>query len=189
MNKITTGILFSLVFIITVILFLVFRPLSFNQIVGRPTPNVTVNPIDDSQLKTYVYVTFYGWNDNDPPGTAIAYPKNEDYQTYHNKAEGVGTYNDPVTFAADPKIFSPGTLIYVPYIKKYAIMEDWCAGCIGNQQIDIWAGGDGNNPEELNTCEENSTRESELIILSPKQGFETDPSPIFNTQTTECRFY
>jgi len=99
-------------------------------ITPNPTPTATPNPTVQGKT-TSVYTTYYGWNDNNPPGTDIAYPKSSYATSNHNTAGGTGTFDDPVTFAADPNIFTPGTKIYVPYIKKYIIMEDKCAGCTG----------------------------------------------------------
>lgn len=42
---------------------------------------------------------------------------------------GVGTYSNPVTFASAPGEFSSCEIIYVPYLKKYARFEDYCAQC------------------------------------------------------------
>ncbi len=45
------------------------------------------------------YVTMYGFPDNDPPDTAyIANP------VLHQLAGGTGTFNDPITFASDPRV-------------------------------------------------------------------------------------
>ncbi|MFI5306855.1 MAG: hypothetical protein ACHQ53_05875, partial [Polyangiales bacterium] len=69
-------------------------------------------------------VTFYGWPDNSPPGDGIAYPK------LHKGASGTGTYADPITFASDPNEWPAGTILYLPYLQRYVIMEDSCADCI-----------------------------------------------------------
>jgi hypothetical protein len=67
------------------------------------------------------YVTFYGWVDNSPPGAGIAHP------CIHNHAGGVGTYNNPVTFAEPNDLHGPWCQkIYVPFLKKYFIHEDQC---------------------------------------------------------------
>lgn len=168
----------------------------------RPTTTPTAKPVTPSPTplkptftpssqppgnSLNVYVTLYGWSDNDPPGTAIAYPKSDGYPTIHNGAGGNGTYSDPVTFAANPKAFSPGMLIYIPYIKKYAMMEDSCASCTGNW-IDVWAGGNGQNEAKLIACEENLTRDSEKIILNPASNLEVNTSPLFNSATAQCVF-
>lgn len=150
----------------------------------KPTIKPTVKPTT-IPTQTNVYITYYGWNDNDPPGTAIAYPINENSKTIHNGAGGTGTFSDPVTFASDAKTFSVGAKIYVPYIKKYAIMEDFCASCKGNH-IDIWVGGNGANEQKLIACEEKLTRSSENIELNPPNNRPVDTSPLFNSETSNC---
>ena len=71
--------------------------------------------------------TSYAWDDNSPPSAEIAYPKNEGYPTAHNLAtEGTGAYNSPITMATDKSEIAIGSLVYVPYLRKYFIMEDAC---------------------------------------------------------------
>lgn len=45
------------------------------------------------------------------------------------KIIGTGTYSDPLTFASAPGEFTTCEVIYVPYLKKYARFEDYCAQC------------------------------------------------------------
>ena len=91
-----------------------------------------------------VYATFYGWADNSPPGGAIAYPKSDGYPTVHDTAGGAGTYADPITFATDESEFPVGTILYVPFIEKYVVMEDDCVECDSDWtsahkwHIDLW---------------------------------------------------
>src|SRR5579859_7095294 len=73
--------------------------------------------------------TSYGYNDNDDGmghyGTAvISYP-----QIHSLATEDLGTYDQPVTFATDAGEFAPGTIVYVPFLQKYFIMEDGCVEC------------------------------------------------------------
>ena len=83
-----------------------------------------------------VKLTFYGYPDNDPPNSShIAYPG------LHKQAGGSGTYDNPTTVAVHGT-WRPGTKMYLPYLSKYLIVEDSCAGCRGNW-IDVWAGGVG----------------------------------------------
>ena len=42
---------------------------------------------------------------------------------------GTGTYSDPLTFASGSGEFNTCEIIYVPYLKKYARYEDYCAQC------------------------------------------------------------
>ena len=72
-----------------------------------------------------VTMTFYGYPDNDPPGADTAY--NCGGRNY--VAGGSGSYSDPITFATAPGEFSKCEIIYIPYLKKYARMEDYCEQC------------------------------------------------------------
>lgn len=72
-----------------------------------------------------VKVTYYGAPDNDPPGDATAY--NCGGRDYH--AGGVGTYADPLSFATAPGEYDECEIVYLPYMKKYLRMEDYCQGC------------------------------------------------------------
>ena len=55
-----------------------------------------------SEVKTG-FVTGYTIHDNDPAGRAIAYPG-----TFHAQAGGTGTYDDPITLAAQAGDYAPG---------------------------------------------------------------------------------
>jgi hypothetical protein len=85
------------------------------MLVGAPTAGASTTQ--------KAYLTFYGYWDNTPPGSAIAYPQ------IHKTAGGTGTYADPITFATDKSELAPGTIIYVPRVEKYFIMEDDCEEC------------------------------------------------------------
>ncbi|HEY4035818.1 MAG TPA: hypothetical protein VGL94_17820 [Ktedonobacteraceae bacterium] len=45
-------------------------------------------PSQESITTTSMFVSFYGWTDNNPAGASIAYPK------LHSSAGGRGTYSD-----------------------------------------------------------------------------------------------
>ena len=141
---------------------------------------------------TNVYVTYYGWPDNDPPGGAIAYPSDEYSETLHNSTGGDGTYDNPISFASDPDLFSPGTIIYVPYIKKYIIMEDMCVTCIENWQdnekkhIDIWMESNENYEDELYACQNQWTRSKTEIELNPPKDRKVSDDPLFNKEKGNC---
>jgi hypothetical protein len=131
-----------------------------------------------------VRVTLFGYADNDPPGTAIAHPR------IHRGAAGQGTYNDPITFAANPEQFAPGTMIYVPYLQKYFVMEDDCATAIktasyGAPLIDLWAGGTASsNYNQLMAAESAYTRDSAQIIVNPTADHPVKAAPIFADRST-----
>ncbi|PWY85094.1 hypothetical protein BO70DRAFT_265170, partial [Aspergillus heteromorphus CBS 117.55] len=85
--------------------------------------------------------TFYGYPDNDPPGSAIAYDCGRGLT-----AAGTGTYDDPLTFASVPEEFDLCEIIYDPYLHKYLRHEDYCVQCDwdwdGSEayHIDVWTG-------------------------------------------------
>ncbi len=149
---------------------------------------------------TNMMVTWYGFPDNSPPGTAIQFPQ------IHSHAGGTGTFADPITFATDPRLFAPGSIVYLPMVKKYFIMEDLCTGsgpggpgvqgpgCVadfdnGIKHIDMWAGGD--STQSVVPCEDNLTRNSTPVISNPPGNLEVSPpvspgNPIFDTGTKVC---
>ena len=132
--------------------------------------------------------TSYGYNDNDDGaghfGTAaIAYPSD-----HHAIAtEGTGAYNDPGTFATDPREIAPHTLIYVPYLRKYFIMEDGCGECIVDWgrdhtwHVDLYMGGNAGPQAEpaLSDCEDAITRD-DVMIINPGPGYPVDTTPLFS---------
>jgi hypothetical protein len=141
-----------------------------------------------------VYLTFYGWPDNSPPGNAIAYPKSDGFSTVHDGAGGTGTYADPITFASDKAEFPVGTLLFAPVLKKYLVMEDDCAECdtdwTGAQKwhIDVWmnsnATDDGN---AVLACEDRWTQTTTTVEVNPPPGRDATTPPLFDTGTNQCR--
>ena len=127
-----------------------------------------------------VWLTYYGWYDNTPPGCAIAYPD------IHSCAGGTGTYSDPITFATDSSEEAPGTVIYVPRVEKYFIMEDDCTECDQDWSgqgpdggpnlwhFDLWTGGQGGNEFDAIDCEDALTLntasgapQDENVVIDP----------------------
>lgn len=141
-----------------------------------------------SGIRQATYFTSYGYNDNDDGnghyGTAvIAYP-----DKHHSIAtEGKGTYNDPITFATDPREIPPHTMIYVPYLQKYFFMEDACAECAvdwnhGHKwRTDLFMGpNNALQPEPaLADCESKITRNA-VMYINPGPGFPVDVAPLFS---------
>jgi len=146
-----------------------------------------------------MYITFYGWWDNTPPGGVISYPR------LHPAAGGTGTFADPITFATYKGELKPGTRVYVPRIGKYFIMEDSCQGCQADwtgkgpdggpklYHIDLWLGGQGGNPMAAINCEgaltdanPDGTPKLEPVLVNPPASLTVDTAPIFNTRTGRC---
>jgi 3D (Asp-Asp-Asp) domain-containing protein len=150
----------------------------------RPVPTPTPPPTTQSDYVNKV--TFYGWPDNDPAGNGIA------YSVIHKNAGGVGTYSDPITFASSPDLYAKGTIIYVPYLQKYTIMEDYCASCIndyksGIKHIDIWMNSNGNFNNNVIACENKYTKlQNTNIIVNPPNNLTVNSTPLFNTASGLC---
>jgi hypothetical protein len=143
-------------------------------------------------------VTLYGWDDNSPPGCAIAYPQ------IHSCAGGVGTYSNPTTFATDENEFAPGTIIYYAPLERYFIMEDDCTACDedwtgqgpdggpGYRHIDLWAGGAaGDNASALFACEDSWTSNGQVpVIVDPPSNEPVanngQGGSIFNSSNSTC---
>jgi hypothetical protein len=152
-------------------------------------------PTDARPAQTQsVYMTFYGWPDNSPPGGAIAYPKNGGFPTVHSAAGGTGTYADPITFATDEAEFPVGTRLFAPVIEKYLVMEDDCAECdtdwFSSQKwhIDVWMnsnGGDDSNA--VLDCEDQWTKSTTVVEVNPPPGRPATAPPLFDTTTSVCR--
>ena len=128
-----------------------------------------------------VAITLYGWADNTPPGPSLEYP------IIHQTAGGAGTFQDPISFAAEPKQFKPGTKIYVPRLRKYFIMEDWCESAHrkytkkkGLPLIDLWIGGtEKSNRAELLEAENDLSQTPDVIYVNPPDNLEVDNDKLF----------
>jgi hypothetical protein len=141
-----------------------------------------------------VYMTFYGWPDNSPPGNAIAYPKNGGFPTVHNGAGGAGSYADPITFATDHAEFPVGTLLFAAVIEKYLVMEDDCVECDSDWasamkwHIDVWMNSNASaNSNAVLACENQWTQTTTTVEVNPPAGRTVAPAPLFDTTTNTCR--
>ena len=89
----------------------------------------------------------------------------------HDQAGGTGTFDDPETFATDVNEFAPGTIIYVPFLQKYFIMEDTCVECTqdfnnGKMHVDLWVGGTADDDAQaIIDCEDSLTQDAGDIIV------------------------
>jgi hypothetical protein len=143
------------------------------------------------------YITSYGYNDNDDGqghfGTAaIAYPSSK----HPIATESSGSFDDPVTFATDPRELAPPTLIYVPHVRKYFVMEDGCAECTvdwNNGQkwrTDLYMGpNNALQPEPaLADCEASITRNT-TIYINPGPGYPVDTQKMFDNGRCTVHIY
>lgn len=84
-----------------------------------------------------VYRTAYTWHDNTPPGSAVIARS-----VVHDRAGGVGTWEDPITVAVGHSATGSvhtwdvpaGTRLYFPDLARYGVVEDLC--------------GDGDRPQD-----------------------------------------
>lgn len=139
--------------------------------------------IESSGDEFTAYVTGYSYWDNTPKmSTVIALP------VIHSGAGGVGTYEDPVSLAVGHSItdgrrvydYPAGTRFYLPFLRKYTIVEDLCgdgntpqdgpchSGFNGYPWLDIYVGGEESSSEVAQACMRKITRIQQVI---------SDPAP------------
>lgn len=147
-----------------------------------------------------VFLTGYSFWDNTPPGsTAIARP------VLRDQAGGTGTYEDPVTLAVGHRIengisipdYVPGTMFYIPKLRRYAIVEDLCGdgprpqaiachiGYQGHVWLDIYVDGQQVGVQASDACMRRFTA-IQPMILHPGPGYPVDPGAIAESG---CKVY
>ena len=117
-----------------------------------------------------VKVTGYGWHDNDCAGgggDCTAYPP------YHAVSDG--TYAKPTTIAISGSWLQAGEVLYLPYLRRYVIVEDKCVGC-HTGQIDIWV--DGRDAPDLGLACMNRLTGQHYAVTNPPPGLLVSPGPI-----------
>lgn len=179
-------------------------------VTATPAPRATQTPVspkspyvasgNGQQATISAVITWYGYNDNSGEtenqrgSAAIAYPKSDGYPTIHSHAtEGKGTYTDPITFAAPNKnlkgSFPIGSVIYIPFVKKYFIVEDLCGdddpeGCQkGTNHADLWMGpAQVLNASSLEQCEEKATPGGTVaVLINPSATLPVDTTQIYTS--------
>lgn len=145
-----------------------------------------------------VFLTGYSYWDNTPPGSSII-----GRPVIHEFAGGIGTYDDPVTIAVGWSIyfdrhfedFSPGTLFYIPRLRRYAIVEDLCgdgpkpqngpchSGWEGKVWLDIYVDGSSQDAETANSCMRRLTG-IQSVIINPRSGYRVEPGKIVESGCT-----
>ncbi len=121
----------------------------------------------------------------------IAYPNSQ----HAIATEGSGSFDDPVTFATDPREIAPQTMIYVPHLQKYFRMEDGCAECTtdwnnGAWHVDLFMGpNNALQPEPaLANCEDSVTRNA-TIYIGAGRGWPVDPQKMFQNGQCTARLH
>lgn len=149
-------------------------------------------------------ITFYGYPDNDDGagryGTAIIahrlmwqgrgrYVDDQGMPA----AGGSGTFEDPITAAASSgnRLFPPGTLVYMPALKKYFLVEDECESCSEEAWLDLWMESDADSdPMAVEMCESDWTGDDALlreVDIDPPADLDADLTPFIDPITGQCR--
>jgi len=174
-----------------------------NPVVPPPatpvTPPVPAAP-SSGEVTLSAYVTGYSYWDNTPAGsTEISHP------VIHQTAGGTGTYSDPITLAVGHSIingkdildYPAGTKFYIPYLEKYAIVEDTCGdgatpqngpchtGYQGHVWVDLYVDGANVSSAVANACMDNIT-DVHTIIENPAS---TYPVLIGSVTGTGCKMF
>jgi hypothetical protein len=180
-----------------------------------PTPAPTAPSTNQSQYvpsgngqqaNVTAILTWYGFDDNSSPAggkrgsVAITHPKNAGNPTLHDQAtEGSGTFDDPITFSVrdnDQQTFPIGSVIYVPLVHKYYIMEDTCGdtnlqNCQkGTHHVGLWMGPSKASGNALVNCESKSTpTDAVQVIINPSSSLPVDITPEFSNGQCSLHTY
>ena len=127
-----------------------------------------------------IYVTLYGHADNDPPGS--------DTTSLGGHAGGTGTFDDPVTAAANSVglsgQFSYGTKFYVPELQKYFVVADYMANTSGGaNHVDLWVQSQANTPASQSNAAENALTGNYQIILDPPSNHPVNGTPLISASS------
>lgn len=161
-----------------------------------------------------VYVTWYGFNDNScqvesqHDCNTIAFPSTDGWPVPHAVAtEGAGTYDDPDTFATaahddgSQAEIAVGTRIYLPWVRKYFVMEDECLECANDWygahawHVDLWMGPSyGSADAPLTACEDRLTLGAAgagtgTLVVDPPRDLPVDTTPLFTGDTCTAHTY
>ena len=139
--------------------------------------------------------TAYGARDSCPPSGEIAFANmSTNLPKTHSVAGGLGSPQDPITFAAvaDAGIFPVGTIVYSPRLHKYFIFEDICAECESEYNetrhlhLDLWIGPDYVTGRTLIGCENALTRDNVSMIVNPPPNLPVNVVPLYDSQQTRA---
>ncbi|HUK68518.1 MAG TPA: hypothetical protein VLW50_07165 [Streptosporangiaceae bacterium] len=146
-----------------------------------PDPVLTHTTVSAAATRS-VEITFYGWPDNDPA--------NSDVLQNGGHAGGTGTYTDPITLATDSRELAAGTRVYVPYLRKYFVMDDACAECITDwtshhrAHFDLWIGGKGMKAPAVLAQESKLTPAGPVsVIVNPPPNKQVDTKALLQYQS------
>ena len=153
-----------------------------------PTPAVSNGQPQNLQA----YVTGYSYWDNTPPKTVEI-----SHSLRHRFAGGMGTFSNPITLAVGHQIiegedildFAPGTLFYLPRLRKYAMVEDTCgdgptpqdgpchSGKEGLMWLDIYVGGVSSDQAVSEQCMQDLTG-AQPVVMDPGPNMSVVVGPV-----------
>lgn len=166
---------------------------------GNPAPERTPSTgLRETRMSGYV--TGYAYWDNTPPGSAtISHPR------IHEVADGTGTYADPVTVAvghdmssgSDVLDWPAGTRFYLPYLKRYFIVEDTCGDGPTPEKgpchtgypsraitwLDVWVGGQNADQSASDKCMSAITG-VHTVIKDPRNDYPVSPGEVTDNCAT-----
>jgi len=135
-----------------------------------------------------VEVSYFVAKSNCLPGGQLSYPRSPGAV-----AGGVGSYDNPITFSADPRVFRPGTRVYNPTLRKYFIMEDYCMSCslelnaTGLVKIQVWLGPDFSvSDPSLVSCGNDLSKANQTLVVNPPPKLPSILVPLYNAKTNTC---
>jgi len=149
-----------------------------SALAANSSPSVT-----HSSTATYL-ITWYGWDDNSPPGAGIA-SSGCGYRTTANG--GTGTYANPITYADPQNLSTYCQIAYLPAFKKYIVHLDQCDPCggVNSKHFDVWMNSNGSSTRKaLLSCENKWTRDT-TVILSPPKTEAVNTTAVF-TNPNDC---
>lgn len=155
---------------------------------SQPQPKSAPASTSGSGIIKTGFITGYTIHDNDPPGSkAIAYSSEWEPRAIHTEASGTGTYDNPITLAAQAGDYAPGTRFYLPHVDRYFILEDTCASCGEKSEwIDMWIAGElSDSAAATDACARKLTGTFSFEV-NPPHGRYVVPGPLFNSATDTC---
>lgn len=168
--------------------------------VSRPIDNcmqsVTKNVTQGTTVIDNVYVSVYGFDDNDDGSGNFGVSTISNPVIHKTATESTGAYDSPSTFASDSlfRVFNVGEIIYIPKFRKYYILEDTCVECtsdqtMGNIHIDIYIGGNTKleGPTLLN-CEDSLDTGgfNTVIIRNPTNDLPVNTVVFYSESSQTC---
>ncbi|MES2207451.1 MAG: hypothetical protein V4525_11755 [Pseudomonadota bacterium] len=178
----------------TITLFSTATYASHKHLAASQTPLPPIESVTgESRTIHNVKVTWYGSGGRCSARRPcyVAYARVNGYPAvFHNIAtEGSGTAEDPITFAANKKVFPIGTLIYIPTFKKYFVFEDKCPQC-GNGKakalhLDLFQGPKvKGHAKSLRKCAMKMNASKISIIIHPDKNLPVETTPILTAKGT-----